>query len=160
MTTVYLALGSNVGDSAQYISKAIELLGSSLHDIKQAPIYMSKAIGYTDQANYLNTAISGQTTLSPQELLTFIDNVEQEVGRVKRFHWGPREIDIDIIFYGEQVLKSEALTIPHPGFRERDFVLQPLIDLDDEIIDPISHKSLKQLLEQLKPQQLSIINRI
>jgi 2-amino-4-hydroxy-6-hydroxymethyldihydropteridine diphosphokinase len=160
MITVYLALGSNVGDSAQYVSKAIELLGSPLDEIKQAPIYLSKAIGYTDQANYLNTAISGRTVLSPQELLDAIDEIEQQVGRVKRFRWGPREIDIDIIFYGDQILETEALTIPHPGFRERDFVLQPLVNLNSEMVDPISHKTVKQLLDRLDPEHLSIINKL
>lgn len=160
MVTVYLALGSNVGNSAQYIVKAIELLGPFLHDIKQAPTYATRAVGYTDQANYLNTAISGQTTLSPQELLDVINTIEQQVGRIKRFRWGPREIDIDIIFYGDQVLESETLVIPHPSFRERDFVLQPLVDLNNEMIDPVSQKTVKQLLDQLKPGQLSIINKV
>ena len=160
MTTVYLALGSNVGDSDRYIMKAIDLLSPALHDIQRAPLYVSKAVDFTDQADFLNTAISGQTELSPQELLQAIDHIEQQVGRVKRFRWGPREIDIDIIFYGDQLLQTESLTIPHPSFQERDFVLRPLLDLDSKIIDPVSHKTLKQLLDSLDVSQLSIMHKV
>jgi 2-amino-4-hydroxy-6-hydroxymethyldihydropteridine diphosphokinase len=157
VTIVYLALGSNVGNSAQYITKSIDLLGSNLKSIQCAPLYTSKAVGYTDQADFLNTAISGQTELSPEALLKFINEVERQIGRVKRFRWGPREIDIDIIFYGDRTFQSENLTIPHPSFRERDFVLQPLTDLNSAVIDPVSQKTAKQLLEMLEPSQLSII---
>ena len=159
MTTVYLALGSNTGDSARYIMKAIDLLGPVLHDIQRAPLYVSKAVGFTEQADFLNTVISGQTELSPQALIQVIDDVEQQVGRVQRFRWGPREIDIDIIFYGNQILKTESLTIPHPSFQERDFVLRPLVDLDSKIIDPLSHKTVKQLLDGLNDSQLSIMHK-
>jgi 2-amino-4-hydroxy-6-hydroxymethyldihydropteridine diphosphokinase len=160
MITVYLALGSNVGDSAQYIAKAIDSLGSVLDNIQQAPLYSSKAIGYTDQANFLNTVISGQTEQSPQALLQAIKEVEEQVGRIKRFRWGPREIDIDIIFYGDQALETETLTIPHPSFRERDFVLQPLVDLNSAVIDPLTQKTARQLLDQLASAQLSIIKKV
>jgi 2-amino-4-hydroxy-6-hydroxymethyldihydropteridine diphosphokinase len=160
MTTIYLALGSNVGNSAQNLTKAIDLLSPALDNIQQAPLYISKAVGYTDQDNFFNTAISGQTELLPQALLQFIDEVEQQVGRVKRFKWGPREIDIDIIFYGNRVLEAENLTIPHPNFRERDFVLQPLVDLNGEMVDPVSQKTLRQLLDRLDPAQLSITNKV
>ncbi len=160
MTTIYLALGSNVGDPALYIMKAIDLLGTVVHNIRRAPLYASKAVGFTDQADFLNTAISGKTELSPQALLQAINNVEQQVGRVKRFRWGPREIDIDIIFYGNQLLETDSLIIPHPSFQERDFVLRPLVDLDSKIIDPASHKTLKQLLDSLNASQLSIINKV
>lgn len=160
MVTVYLALGSNVGDSPQNISKAISLLGNILHEIKKAPLYVSRAVGYTDQPDFFNTAISGQTELSPQDLLRAVSEVEHQVGRVKRFRWGPREIDIDIILYGDQVLETEELTIPHPHFRERDFVLQPLTDLNSQLIDPTGQQTLKQLLDQLDPTQRSILHKV
>src|SRR5207253_47825 len=104
MTEVYLALGSNVGDSQAYITKAVKLLGSDIKNIRQAPIYRSKAVGYTDQPDFLNTAIQGRTALSPQELFKFIKEIEQRIGRIERFRWGPREIDIDIILYDNQIL--------------------------------------------------------
>lgn len=160
MTTVYLALGSNVGDSSQYLKKAIELLDPYLSNIKQSPIYSTKPVGYIKQGNYLNMAIRGETKLSPKELLEVNQKIEQNLGRVNRFRWGPREIDIDIIFYGNLIIKSEALTIPHPRFQVRDFVLQPLADIDSEIVDPLTQKTVKQLLNQLTPKQLSIINKL
>jgi len=79
----------------------------------------------------------------------FINGVEAEVGRVKRFRWGPREIDVDIIFYGGQIMKTEALTIPHPRFAERDFVLKPLVDLNPDLVDPLSRQTISQLLSGL-----------
>ena len=98
--TIFLALGSNVGDKISNIKKTINLLGSKVSEIESAPLYESKAIGYLDQANFINTVIKGETSLTPHELLKFIKEVEHEVGRVERFRWGPREIDIDIIFFG------------------------------------------------------------
>ena len=156
MTEVYLALGSNVGDSRQYIGSAIGLLGNVLADIKQAPLYTSRAVGYTDQADFINTAVGGYTDLSPEELLKAVNNIEQLLGRVERFRWGPREIDIDIIFYGDTVLETERLTIPHPACRDRDFVLQPLCDLNPQLIDPVSGQTVHQLLAQLESSQKSI----
>lgn len=160
MTTVYLALGSNVGDSRANIAHAIKLLATSLTQIKQAPIYTSKAVGYIDQPNFFNTALSGYTDLNPLALLKFISEVELQVGRVASFHWGPREIDIDIIFYGDLVLETKKLTIPHPRFKERDFVLQPLNDLTPSLVDPLTMKTIRSLLTKIEEEQKSIIKRV
>ncbi len=160
MAVVYLALGSNVGDSTHHIKQATELLSKILHDMRQAPLYSSKAVGYTDQPDFLNTALSGETNLSPEELLAAVKLVEQEVGRVATFRWGPREIDIDIIFYDDLRMETDTLTIPHPRFRERDFVLRPLCDLNPELIDPISQQSVTALLAHIDSQQESVITRI
>jgi 2-amino-4-hydroxy-6-hydroxymethyldihydropteridine diphosphokinase len=149
MTTVYLALGANVGDTAANIEQAVSLLAEKIAGIEQAPVYASKAVGYTDQPDFLNTALRGQTELPPLELLKFIKEVEQRVGRVERFRWGPREIDIDIIFYGDQVFEDDGLAIPHPSFRERDFVLKPLCDLEPDLIDPVSRLTVRKLLAGL-----------
>ncbi|HVS58388.1 MAG TPA: 2-amino-4-hydroxy-6-hydroxymethyldihydropteridine diphosphokinase [Candidatus Saccharimonadales bacterium] len=156
MITVYLALGSNVGDSARYIAKAVELLAAQVHDIEQAPLYVSHAVGYTDQPDFVNTALRGQTNLSPQELLTFVKDIEQHVGRIFRFRWGPREIDIDIILYGDKVVAKENLTIPHARFRERDFVLKPLCDLDPNVKDPITRKTAAELLQAIPAAEQSL----
>ncbi len=149
MTEVYLALGSNVGDSRTTIERAIALLGTALQQIKQAPVYRSKAVGYTDQPDFLNTAISGQTDLSPEALLAFVKDIEKQLGRIERFRWGPREIDIDIIFYGDLILEIPELAIPHPLFSDRAFVLRPLADLKPELIDPRSKQTVKELLAKL-----------
>lgn len=160
MTTVYLALGSNVGDPKQHIAQAIELLNTSVSEIRQAHIYRTKPVGHTDQADFLNTAISGQTQLSPEELLTFIKQAEQKLGRVERFRWGPREIDIDLIIYGNSVQEAPALTLPHPAFRERDFVLQPLKDLAPDLKDPVSGQTVSELLQAIPPSERSIVAQV
>jgi 2-amino-4-hydroxy-6-hydroxymethyldihydropteridine diphosphokinase len=160
MATVYLALGSNVGDSGDYIRQAIEQLGTSLHDIQKAPIYRSKAVGYTEQPNFLNTAISGQTDLTPEELLASVKTAEQKLGRMQRFRQGPREIDIDIIFYDTLVLETKELTIPHSAFRSRDFVLRPLGDLNPQMTDPVSGQTVTELLDKIAVDDKSIITQV
>jgi 2-amino-4-hydroxy-6-hydroxymethyldihydropteridine diphosphokinase len=160
MTGIYLAPGSNVGDSQAHIAQAVKLLGASIQQIKQAPVYVSKAVGYTDQSDFFNTVVSGQTDLSPAALLKFIGEVEQKIGRTASFHWGPREIDIDIILYGDTVIDTPELVIPHPHFRERDFVLQPLCDLDPSLVDPVSGQSVEALLAQITAGQKSLVRRV
>lgn len=159
MAVVYLALGSNVGKSVEYINQAIDLLAKSVSDIQQAKMYRSKAVGYTDQADFYNTAVVGTTNLSPQELLVFVKNIEQEVGRKKRFRWGPREIDIDIIFYDDLMLNESNLQVPHTEFQERDFVLQPLCDLNPGFIDPKSNLPINELLAKIPKDQRSIFKQ-
>ena len=151
-TEVYLALGSNVGDSKAHIKKAIELLGQHIEGIRQARIYHSKAVGYTEQDDFLNTAIRGVTDLSPQELMAETQWTEQKVGRTETFHWGPREIDIDIIFYGDMVLKSPKLNIPHLSFRDRAFVLKPLNDLNPDFVDPQTGLTVALILKAIHPK--------
>lgn len=158
MTTVYLALGSNVGDSQAHIKRAVELLGASIHDISQAPVYHSKPIGHTDQGVFLNTALRGRTNLEPDTLLEFIKEVEDKVGRTPTFTNGPRQIDVDIILYDDLRLETPALTVPHPAFRDRDFVLRPLADLDPDLIDPSTGRTISQLLTAIAPSDRSIID--
>lgn len=158
MAVVYLALGSNVGIGNRQLNQAITLLQERLINVIHAPHYSSKAVGYTDQADFVNTVIQAETTMLPEELLAFTQNVEQTIGRIHRFRWGPREIDVDIIFYDDLILSTPDLTIPHPRFAERDFVLKPLCDLNPDLIDPITKKTVQQLLDELPEGNLSIIN--
>lgn len=137
MHTIFLALGSNVGDQEGNIAQAVSLLKEKVEGISLAPLYRSKAVGVTNQPDFVNTALSGKTNLTPQELLTFVKQIEQKVGRVYRYRWGPREIDIDIIFYDALVVKSDNLEIPHPRAHERDFVLRPIADLSPSLIHPV-----------------------
>jgi len=158
MATVFLALGSNVGDSGANIRQAVELLKEKISDITEAPIYSSKAVGYTDQPDFLNTAVRGETELGPEELLEFVKSIEKRIGRIFRFRWGPREIDIDIIFYGDQLLASQRLTIPHPSFAQRDFVLRPICDIDPNWKDPASGRTCQELLDSLPDSELAILD--
>ncbi|WP_297453462.1 2-amino-4-hydroxy-6-hydroxymethyldihydropteridine diphosphokinase [Persephonella sp.] len=154
MKKIFLALGSNIGNRQENINQAIRFLSKEITDIKRAPIYESKAVGYEDQPDFLNTVISGYTDLSPEELLNFVKKVEKQTGRIKRFRWGPREIDIDIIFYGNLVIEKDNLIIPHPRIQERDFVLKPLCDLEPEFIHPVLKKTVLELLNNLKEKSI------
>ena len=156
MVTVYLALGSNVGIGEKQFDVAIQQLRAHLRNIVEAPRYHSTAVGFVNQPDFLNTVIQAETVLTPHELLTFTQSVEKAVGRIRRFRWGPREIDIDIIFYDTLVLSDDDLIIPHPRFAERDFVLKPLIDLRPDLIDPLTKLSIIELYNKLPAESRAI----
>ena len=157
MNEVYLGLGSNVGDRLLNLNKAIELLSEKIKILKKSKIYISKAVGYTDQPDFYNMALYGKTDLSPEGLFNFVKDVEKNVGRVYRFHWGPREIDIDILFYNDMVYKNDNLSIPHPRLHERDFVLLPLIEINPELFHPILNKKVSDLKEFMENSVIGIL---
>lgn len=146
---IFLGLGANVGDKKQNLEEAIDKLREKIFDIQVSKFYETEPWGYTEQDKFLNAAIRGKTFLSPSELLEFIKLVEKKIGRVKRFKWGPREIDIDILFYDDLAYKDDFLTIPHPFIQERKFVLEPLLDLDPNLIHPVFKKTVRQFYEKL-----------
>lgn len=157
MATVFLALGSNVGDSVDTIGRTIDALRKELRDITVAPVYISRAVGFTDQPDFYNTALRAGTDLSPEELLKFVKSLEKKLGRISRFRWGPREIDIDIIFYDDLVMESPTLTIPHPRFAERDFVLRPIVDIAPDFVDPVSKHTIAELYQNLPAERHALI---
>lgn len=150
--TIFLALGANVGDQEGQILKAIELMTPHITQITKAPFYHSKPMGVTDQPDFVNTAITGTTALAPEALLSFVKELEKKIGRIYRYRWGPREIDIDIIFYDDLIFKSSDLEIPHAHAHERDFVLRPIVDLDPTFVHPVLHKRVDELLSDLLPE--------
>ena len=135
MVKIYLALGSNVGDREENINRAISLLSEKIKNIKVASFYETEPVGYTKQNKFINTALEGYTELSPLELLKFCQKVEKKVGRIYRFKWGPREIDIDILLYGDLKINSPDLKVPHPLMLDREFVMKPLKELNPDIED-------------------------
>lgn len=145
MHTIYLALGSNIGDKQKNINQAITLLEHQVNNITIAKRYETKPMYYENQEHFLNTALRGETTLSPQELLTFVKNIEEQLGRKKRFRNGPREIDIDILFYDNLIVNEDHLQIPHPRIQERDFILKPLMDISPNYTHPVLKKTIKEL---------------
>ena len=157
MHQIFLALGSNVGNRKQYIEEAILLLREKINDVMIAPFYETKPRYFEDQNNFLNTVLSGFTDLEPQELLQFTKTVQKKVGRVERFRNGPREIDIDILFYDTVLYKDEELEIPHPRLQERDFVLQPFSDINPDFFHPVLKKTIRELLDTLPEEQKSVI---
>ena len=160
MHTIFLALGSNIEDRQQHIESAIVLLRENVHDIIVAPLYETRPRYFADQHNFLNTVLRGFTDLDLQALLHFTQAVQKEVGRVERFRNGPREIDIDILFYDDVVYKDDVLEIPHPRLQERDFVLQPFFDIDPDFCHPILQKTIRELLAALPEEQRSVIQML
>ena len=133
---VFLALGSNLNDPIAQIKEAIQSLAQTVEGIQCAQLYQSKPLGPQDQPDFVNTVISGHTALTPNELLTKIQEIELQQQRVKTQHWGPRTIDIDILFYGNLRMNTPELTIPHKELFNRAFVTIPLLDLIPNGITP------------------------
>jgi len=141
---VFLGLGSNVENRINYLLKALEEIRSFGRILKISAVYESEAWGYEHQPPFLNLVALIETGLLPHELLLHLRKAERKVGRKERFKWGPREIDIDILLYGEAVINSKLLTVPHPYLCERDFFLYPLLELDEEIVHPLYKKPLRE----------------
>jgi len=143
---VYLALGTNLGDRPANLSAAIETLPLEIKVIAKSKIYETPPWGYENQPAFLNMAVKCETNLEPESLLKCLKQLEVQLGREQSFHWGPRLIDIDILFYDDLILESESLIIPHPRLRERAFVLVPLADIAPGFVHPVLKETIKELL--------------
>jgi 2-amino-4-hydroxy-6-hydroxymethyldihydropteridine diphosphokinase len=143
--TIYLSLGSNLGDRAQNLRSAIRHLVPKIHMISQSSIYETEPWGYPDQPTFLNQVIKADTSLEPAALLAFLKETEVLMGRQETFRFGPRLIDLDILFYDDLILDTPILTIPHPRIAERAFVLIPLAEIDPDMRHPINHKTILEL---------------
>ena len=155
LKNAYIAIGSNVGDRATSILLGFEAL-KSLGSVKRTShLYETFAKYYEDQPKFLNAVCHIQTSLNPYELLSSLQNIEGKLGRTKNFRNGPRNIDLDIIFYDEEVIETPELVIPHPRMHERDFVLYPLCDINDELIHPSLKISVGNLLRNLPSESTS-----
>ncbi len=152
VNNVYLGLGSNKGDRITYLNSAIEQIESlsGCNVISRASLYESGAYGYKDQGNFLNTAILVKTDLDAVSIFNSIKEIEKRTGRQESFRWGPREIDIDIILYGDKVISNDIITIPHKDMLNRDFVLYPLIELNKELKHPVENKPLIFYIDKLE----------
>lgn len=143
---VYLALGSNMGDRAANIAAAEGLISKTIGKIvKKSHLYETQPWGNTDQESFLNQVIMVNTMLDPRGLLDKIAKIDRELGRERREKWGPRTIDVDILFYGKRVIRDKGLEIPHPQLHKRAFVLVPLM----EIAPDLEHPVLKQQIDEL-----------
>ena len=152
MHLVYIGFGSNIGDRLAHIQNAIHALskteGITLQKISS--IYQTDPVGYETQAQFLNGVAAIQTDLPPLSLLRTLKDIEALVGRQHRIRWGPREIDLDILIYGDLCLHTEKLVIPHPEMHLRRFVLVPLVEIAPALVHPILKESIQTLLERLE----------
>ncbi|MFC1978712.1 2-amino-4-hydroxy-6-hydroxymethyldihydropteridine diphosphokinase [Chloroflexota bacterium] len=146
---VYLGLGSNLGDRESNLLDAIERLGEKVVVQQISSPYDTEPVGYADQPRFLNAVVKADTKLTPDDLLKFLKKIEVELGRTSSFVNGPRLIDIDILLYDDVVVDTPLLTIPHPRYTERAFVLVPLAKIAPEVVCPVRHKTLKELADIL-----------
>lgn len=152
-TDVYFSIGSNIGDRLGFLRSAVEELSKHVGSvIAVSPIYESDPVGFESKDKFLNACVRLETVLSPHETLAAINRIEREFGRQRTNvpGYSDRTLDIDIILYGQKVFNDNYLTIPHPHFRDRLFVLLPLRDIDEHTIDPVSGVAISRLLKSCK----------
>jgi 2-amino-4-hydroxy-6-hydroxymethyldihydropteridine diphosphokinase len=146
---VYLALGSNLGDRRHNMAAALRALPPEVEISDLSRIYETTPAYVTNQPLFLNMAVEGYTTLSPTSLLNHLQQIERSLGRERTVHYGPRTIDLDILFYDELILDLPGLTLPHPRMSERAFVLRPLADIAPNFVHPVLQRSVQELLAAL-----------
>ena len=149
MTTVYLGLGSNLGDRKHNLAQALELLSKHVVIEQVSSVYETEPSGYKEQPLFLNAVCRISTELNPEKLLRLAKKIEAKSGRVSSFPNAPRPIDIDILLYDDEVISDKKLTIPHPRLVERAFVLVPLAEIDPDLVHPVNKKTVKKLLGDL-----------
>jgi 2-amino-4-hydroxy-6-hydroxymethyldihydropteridine diphosphokinase len=146
-----LSLGSNVGDKLNFLSLSKTLIYDKIGSILlSSSIYETEPWGVDNQETYLNQVISVQTNLSPYKLLDNIHEIEKDLGRIREIHYGPRTIDIDILYYGTVILDAENLKIPHPHIQKRRFILVPLTEISPQMSHPLLKKTNQELLDTVK----------
>lgn len=147
----YLAVGSNMGEKAAYIKEAVEKLvqNPKIRKVRMSELLVTKPYGGVEQDDFLNGAIELETLYTPMELLEFLQQTEAEAGRERLVHWGPRTLDLDILFYEDVVSDIPCLMIPHPDMQNREFVLKPLAELCPYYRHPLTGKAVMQMLKEL-----------
>ncbi len=143
---IYLSLGTNLGNRELNLDAVRGDLPPQVKILDRSPVYQTEPWGYLDQPDFLNQVLAVETSLSPRELLEYIKGIEKKIGREPSFRFGPRIVDIDILFYGDQIIQEEDLVIPHPRIKDRAFVLIPLADIDPDLNYPGTDYSISDLL--------------
>lgn len=152
----FIGIGSNVGDKATNIKTAIKLLIdlSDCNVQKVSSLYETLPFGDVQQENYFNSVIKISTKLIHTELFTELKNIEQKLGRMTREKWGPREIDLDILFFNDLIISDEIITLPHKGIIYRDFVMIPLVEIEPEKVHPVFNKKISAFIEELNTKHI------
>ena len=150
MPHAYIGFGSNVGDRESYIYQALNCLSGEecTSMVRVSSIYETEPIGNDEQDWFLNGVVRVETEVLPQKLLAILQEIERNIGRQHRGHWGPREIDLDILIYDRFCVNSPRLTIPHPELHQRRFVLEPFAEIAPDVIHPIFQERIDSLLRR------------
>lgn len=151
---VYLSLGSNVGDRGANLETAIAALGTLGKVVARSSFYETEPVEFTAQPWFLNCALVLETTKMPRQLLKALLDLERKMGRRRTLQKGPRTIDIDILLFGNSIVESEDLTIPHPALHQRRFVLEPLAEIAPGVLHPVLKKIVEELRDALPPGQV------
>jgi 2-amino-4-hydroxy-6-hydroxymethyldihydropteridine diphosphokinase len=151
----YIGIGSNIGDKVNQCEKAIsEILKVDHHKLlAKSSLFKTQPTGYTSQDWFVNGVIKIETDLEAHELLRKLKAIESQLGRTETFRWGPRTIDLDILFFDDAEIHTEELQVPHPSIQERQFVLIPLAEIDRYLIHPVLKKTVQELLNNIKKDQ-------
>ena len=150
MHKAFIALGSNLGDKRKNIEIAIEKIKEKgINILKVSSIIETEPYGYKDQDSFLNAVCLVETSLDPFSLLKVLLNIEEEMGRKRTFKWGPRNIDLDIIFYDDLVIESEELIIPHPDAHNRTFVMGPISEIEPDFVHPVLKRKVIDIYNDL-----------
>ncbi len=149
-TIAYIGLGSNIGDKQGFCLKALELLDRAGRVKRVSSYYCTEPVGYRPQEDFINAVCELETSLLPEQLLAACRAIEDELGRRRSLRWGPRTIDLDILLYGDRVIETPGLTIPHPLLASRGFVLIPLCEIAPQVVHPIFQKTADLLLQELQ----------
>lgn len=158
MHTYYLHLGSNKGDRTSYLSNAIKQITAKIGQVTdQSAIYQTEPWGKKDQDDFLNMAIKVESNLAPEDALNAAKKIETDMGSEKKEKWGPRIIDIDILYCDDLILEKDNLVIPHPHIYERNFVLIPLMEIAGDFIDPTKEMSIEDIFDLCKDESEVLI---
>ena len=148
MIPVAIALGSNLGDRARHLHDAAAALTASIHNLRVSSFYETEPVGVGEQPLFLNAVAVGETDHAARALLDELLEIERRFGRERPYPGAARTLDLDLIFYGERIIEETGLIVPHPRFRERDFVLRPLAEVAPDWVDPVTGRTVADLVGQ------------